>query len=110
MNEREREKSLSSEENDLLHRSNKKFKHSITDPPNVRSQQVQSPTSGDSDLASFVQDSLGSRENPTQGRSYSQAARGFGSVANPLYDHPQLEDEDISDDDILLDCDSDDES
>lgn len=60
-------------------------------------------------MASFVADSMAPRAIPSQERSYSKAARGFGSAANPLYDHPPLED-DVSDDDIPLECDSEDES
>ena len=78
----EREVSMSSEENDILQRSNKKFKRQIED--------VQ--CDGDMDIRPSVQPKDGKK-------SYSQMAQSYGKSVNPLFEGDDGDGEDISDDD-----------
>lgn len=92
-----REKKLSSEESDLLQRSNKKFKR------------VECESSHTDPDASMVPNSCSFVGSLNQNVSYSQATRGFGEARNPLFvgeeggdeldsDEDQGSDEDIGED------------
>nr|CCA66008.1 hypothetical protein [Beta vulgaris subsp. vulgaris] len=108
--ESEKAKCLSSEENDLLQRSNKKFKRMEEDSFMAEGDRSSPPMREDSVAASFVEETLGTPNKSPKKVSYSQAARGLGLQSNPLYVNDSIEDEEISDDDIPLECDSEDES
>ncbi|XP_048501298.1 uncharacterized protein LOC125497684 [Beta vulgaris subsp. vulgaris] len=88
----EREKTLSSEENDILQRSNKKFKRHIDDSQgNVEMEIQPSPVV------------------PAR-KSYSQMAQSYGKAVNPLYEGGEDEDDCFSDEDRTSDNENDDES
>ncbi|XP_010666674.1 uncharacterized protein LOC104883810 [Beta vulgaris subsp. vulgaris] len=89
-----RAKTLSSEENDLLQRSNKKFKRLECD----------SPTEGND--VSMVPDTMDTTLNLNKTISYSQAARGFGGSRNPLFEGEVPDSEIISEDEQESDDDS----
>ncbi|KMT02123.1 hypothetical protein BVRB_9g207660 [Beta vulgaris subsp. vulgaris] len=82
-----REKTLSSEESDILQRSNKKFKR--VDCEGLS-------TSSDVSMVPNSCENIGSLE---QLCSYSQAARGFGGARNPLFEGEDGEDDIESEDD-----------
>ena len=109
-NESETTKGLSSEENDILQRSNKKFKRGEDDSLMGKREVPKSPLREISEEVSFVEESLETSRKSPKAISYSQAARGFGSANNPLYDSSHIEEDEVSDDDIPLECDSDDDS
>lgn len=83
---------LSSEENDLLQRSNKKFKRHI-EAVNHDMEMEAPPVVG-----------LDNR------KSYSQMTQSFGRVVNPLFENSEMEEEFISDDDTEPESEGDDEN
>lgn len=82
-----REKTLSSEESDILQRSNKNFKR--VDCEGLS-------TSSDVSMVPNSCENIGSLE---QLCSYSHAARGFGGARNPLFEGEDGEDDIESEDD-----------
>ena len=79
--EGDREKTLSSEENDLLQRSNKKFKRQIDE------------------ITPDVEMNLLKGMGEDNRKSYSQMTRSFGREINPLYDDGERDEDNITDDD-----------
>ena len=90
----ERERSLTSEENDILQRSNKKFKPDEHGAGKEVPMEVP-PPQGDGRIGST-----------DQVRSYSQMAQGFGRAVNPLFETNEAAE--ISDDEESQEGDSDD--
>ena len=89
----EREKTLSSEENDILQRSNKKFKRQIEE---VNGEvEMESPPAYSSPG--------GTR------KSYSQMAQSYGKAVNPLFEGSGEDEDSISDDDQATNEENDDE-
>lgn len=92
--ENERDRSRSTEEDDLLRRSNKKFKSDV-------------PGSAGTEVEMNVPLSqLGEgMRSPTHPKSYSQMAQGFGRSVNPLFESNRAEEENISDDEETIEVD-----
>ena len=93
------EKTLSSEENDILQRSNKKFKRVASSSHLNEEMEI-----------SRVPCSLGMAGQPQLQVSYSQAAKGFGSSKNPLFEKDNGEEDCFSEEDMDSDDDADDAS
>ena len=93
-----REKTLSSEENDLLQRSNKKFK---------RVDCALTNTNGDVPMLPPIMEE---EVQTNRSISYSQVAQGFGGARNPLFEGDGMEDEGISDEEPGSDDDLEDSS
>ena len=89
--EGERAKTLSSEENDLLQRSNKKFKSHIDE------------INPDVDMTTTQINVTGNR------KSYSQMTQSFGRMVNPLFDAGAKGDEDCTDEESEPDLEEEDE-
>ena len=102
------EKGTSSEEHDLLQRSNKKVKRSAAGVIKELGAVIRGVESEDVEMQPSEEASvLPPGKTPTA--SYSQIARGVGNCRNPLF-VGEIEEDSVSDHDILLDCDSEDES
>lgn len=96
--ENERAKVLSSEENDILQRSNKKFKRGWSPPHSF-----------DCENVSMVPNYIDAGPSDVHQRSYSQAAKGFGNSHNPLFEGDNMLGYHSSDDDQISDEDDEDD-
>uniref|UniRef100_A0A803M8U5 Uncharacterized protein n=1 Tax=Chenopodium quinoa TaxID=63459 RepID=A0A803M8U5_CHEQI len=89
---------LSSEENDLLQRSNKKFKRQLENSSDENAMDVEM---------------LGTNKNHNPGGQkqgpYLRAMQGMASTVNPLFKNQDIGEEDVSDDDIPDETEEDDE-
>ena len=90
--ESDRVLALSSEENDLLQRSNKKFKRQLDETNHTM--ELEAPQDFE----------------PVRSKSYSQMTQSFGRAVNPLFESGAVEEDVISDDEIESESERDDEN